>query len=141
MPTPKENDLPSADSLQLGAVFAALADPVRRLIVQELLGEPVDARRQCSSFGVEVSKSTMTHHFRILREAGLTIQYNHGNRAELELRRADLDARFPGLLDLVASNNKPMQVASDSAKAPRKRPSQPRRNDIQHAVTKKARRV
>jgi DNA-binding transcriptional ArsR family regulator len=56
------------------------------------------------SFGVEVSKSTMTHHFRILREAGLIIQYNHGNHAELTLRKADLEARFPGLLDLVASS-------------------------------------
>ena len=56
------------------------------------------------SFGVEVSKSTMTHHFCILREAGPIIQYNHGNRAELTLRKADLEARFPGLLDLVASS-------------------------------------
>ena len=54
------------------------------------------------SFGVEVSKSTMTRHFRILREAGLLIQYNHG--AELTLRKADLEARFPGLLNLVASS-------------------------------------
>jgi len=104
MPVLNEEVLPTAEHLQLGVVFAALADPVRRLIVRELLGEPVGARRQCSSFGVEVSKSTMTHHFRILREAGLIIQYNHGNRAELTLRRADLEARFPGLLDLVASS-------------------------------------
>jgi len=103
MPVLNEEVLPTAEHLQLGVVFAALADPVRRLIVRELLGEPVGARRQCSSFSVEVSKSTMTHHFRILREAGLIIQYNHGNRAELTLRRADLEARFPGLLDLVAS--------------------------------------
>ena len=97
-----EETLPAADTLRLEVVFAALADPVRRLIVRQLLGEPVGARRRCSSFGVEVSKSTMTHHFRILRQAGLVIQYNYGNRAELTLRRADLEARFPGLLDLVA---------------------------------------
>ncbi len=104
MPALNEEVLPTAEHLQLGVVFAALADPVRRLIVRELLGEPAGARRQCSSFGVAVSKSTMTHHFRILREAGLILQYNHGNRAELTLRRADVEARFPGLLDLVASS-------------------------------------
>ncbi len=104
MPALNEEVLPTAEHLQLGTVFAALADPVRRLIVRELLSEPVDARRQCSSFGVKVSKSTMTHHFRILREAGLIVQYNYGNRAELTLRRADLDARFPGLLGLIASS-------------------------------------
>ena len=104
MPVLNEEVLPSAEHLQLGVVFAALADPVRRLIVRELLSEPVGTRRQCSSFGVEVSKSTMTHHFRILREAGLILQYNYGNRAELTLRRADLEARFPGLLELIASS-------------------------------------
>ncbi len=82
MPFLDEEVLPTTEYLQLGVVFAALADPVRRLIVRELLSESAGARRQCSSFGVEVSKSTMTHHFRILREAGLVIQYNYGNRAE-----------------------------------------------------------
>jgi hypothetical protein len=44
------------------------------------------------------------YQFRILREAGLIVQYNHGNRSELTLRKADLEVRFPDLLDLVASS-------------------------------------
>jgi DNA-binding transcriptional ArsR family regulator len=115
MPNSKEQEIPPVEQLQIGDLFAALADPCRRLIVRELMGEPVGARRQCSSFDVDVSKSTMTHHFRILRESGLTIQYNHGNRAELELRRADLEKRFSGLLQLLASNKD--EIATMPAKA------------------------
>ncbi len=100
----KASGIRRVEDMQIGELFAALADPCRRLIIRELLNEPAGGRRQCSSFDVEVSKSTMTHHFRILRESGLTVQYNHGNRAELELRRADLEERFPGLLKLLASN-------------------------------------
>lgn len=108
---PEAKDLPTIGQLQLGAVFAALADPHRRAIVKELLSEPPGARRKCSSFNVKVSKSTMTHHFRVLRESGLVIQYDYGNRAELTLRRSDLDARFPGLLGLIANDGG--QIAAD----------------------------
>ncbi len=48
----------------------------------------------------------MTHQFNVLRESGLITQYDFGNRAEIMLRRDDLDKRFPGLLDLVAANSK-----------------------------------
>jgi DNA-binding transcriptional ArsR family regulator len=50
---------------------------------------------------MNVSKSTCTHHFRVLREAGVIEQEVLGTARLNSLRREDLDARFPGLLDAV----------------------------------------
>jgi DNA-binding transcriptional ArsR family regulator len=55
----------------------------------------------CGSFGLDVTKSTLTHHFRVLREAGVVSQAVVGTSKLNTLRRGDLDARFPGLLDAV----------------------------------------
>lgn len=69
-----------------------------------MLGEPAGTARTCASSNLPVSKSTTTHHFRILREAGLVRQVDRGNSRAATLRRADLDLRFPGLLDLIAAD-------------------------------------
>ncbi len=90
---------PDRDELQLEAVLHALSDPQRLRIVRELAADPEP--RACRSFGLEVTKSTCTHHFRVLREAGLITQEVKGTSRMNSLRRADLDARFPGLLDAV----------------------------------------
>jgi DNA-binding transcriptional ArsR family regulator len=55
----------------------------------------------CASFDVPVTKSTCTHHFKILREAGIIRQRPDGTARLNTLRRDDLDARFPGLLDAI----------------------------------------
>lgn len=102
--TGERDDTPAPEQFQLGAVFAALADHHRRHIVRELLKEPPGTRRKCSSFGIRLAKSTMTHHFRVLRESGLVMQFDFGNRAELMLRREEVESRFPGLLGLVATH-------------------------------------
>jgi len=90
---------PAAEELELSAVLHALSDPVRLRIVAEL------ARREgeytCGSFALPVTKSTCTHHFRVLREAGLIHQRPQGTTRLNRLRREDLDRRFPGLLDTV----------------------------------------
>jgi DNA-binding transcriptional ArsR family regulator len=51
-----------------------------------------------------VTKSTCTHHFRVLREAGVVHQRPEGTARMNSLRREDLDARFPGLLDTILSS-------------------------------------
>ncbi|MET9123833.1 ArsR/SmtB family transcription factor [Streptomyces sp. NPDC004528] len=99
MPDPEGH--PTLDEMEIGAVFAALADPQRRKVVEELCGEKDGVERTCASFGLDISKSTLTHHFRVLREAGLLRQVNYGNSRKVTLRRAELESRFPGLLDLV----------------------------------------
>ena len=88
--------------MQLTAVLAALSDPHRLEIVRRLDAD--DQPRPCGTFGFDISKSTMTHHFRALREAGVIRQERQGTTKLTELRREDLDARFPGLLDAVLSS-------------------------------------
>jgi DNA-binding transcriptional ArsR family regulator len=79
-------------------VLHALSDPVRLLIVKTL----ADGREwTCNSVELPVSKSTCTHHFRVLREAGVIRQRVEGTTKLNSLRRDDLDARCPGLIDAV----------------------------------------
>ncbi len=90
---------PASEDLELTAVLHALSDPQRLRIVRELSRDP--APRPCGSFDLQVSKSTSTHHFRVLREAGVIAQQEVGTARLTSLRREDLDERFPGLLDAV----------------------------------------
>jgi len=94
-------DHPARDELELTAVLHALSDPQRLRIVR-VLAEDAEPR-SCGSFDLEVTKSTCTHHFRILREAGVVEQRLQGTSKLNTLRRDDLEARFPGLLDAVLS--------------------------------------
>jgi DNA-binding transcriptional ArsR family regulator len=90
---------PLPEDLELPKVLHALSDPARLQIVRELDLDPTP--RPCGSFDLGVTKSTCTHHFRVLREAGLVTQELQGTSKLTSLRRDDLDARFPGLLDAV----------------------------------------
>ncbi len=89
---------PETTTLDLSAVLQALADPVRRSIVARLSRE---GEVPCGGFGLSVSKSTSTYHFRVLREAGVIEQVEQGNRKLNTLRRDELERSFPGLLEAV----------------------------------------
>lgn len=89
--------------MRLGDVLSALACPSRRKVVAVLAAAPEGTERPCTSFGLPVTKATLTHHFKILREAGLIRQVDRGNSHMAHLRFADLETRFPGLLALVLS--------------------------------------
>jgi DNA-binding transcriptional ArsR family regulator len=89
---------PARDQIELGAVLHALSDPMRLRIVEALAaGE----ERTCKSVELPVVKSTCTHHFRVLREAGVIRQRQEGTSRLNSLRREDLEIRFPGLLNAV----------------------------------------
>jgi len=90
---------PTREELDVANVLHALSDPQRLGIVSALAEDPTP--RRCGSFEVCVTKSTLTHHFRVLREAGVIDQREEGTARLNSLRREDLDARFPGLLDAV----------------------------------------
>jgi len=90
---------PATEDLELPTVLHALSDPQRLRIVRKLSADPEP--RPCGGFDVNVSKSTCTHHFRVLREAGVIEQQQLGTARLNSLRRDDLDRRFPGLLDAV----------------------------------------
>ncbi|GGR00232.1 ArsR/SmtB family transcription factor [Kitasatospora griseola] len=91
---------PTVAELRLEAVLHALADPTRLRIVADLAAVGGD-ELNCLAFELPVTKSTLTHHFRVLREAGLIRQHRRGTSKMNTLRAADLSARFPGLLDAV----------------------------------------
>lgn len=91
---------PDTGELDLLDVLHALSDQTRMTIVRTLRADP---ERACGTFPVDVAPSTLTHHFRILREAGVIRQREDGNRRWTTLRTEDLEARFPGLIDAVVT--------------------------------------
>ena len=91
---------PERDELELSAVLHALSDPIRLKMVAALASE---SEQTCASFDVPVTKSTCTHHVKVLREAGVIRQRQEGTARLNTLRREDLDARFPGLLESILS--------------------------------------
>jgi len=107
---------PTRDQLRIEDVLSALGCPIRLWIVHELAAASAGART-CGSFPLEVTKSTATHHWRVLREAGLTREEKRGRYKAVSLRRADIDARFPGLLDAVLAAPAPACAASSSSRA------------------------
>jgi DNA-binding transcriptional ArsR family regulator len=93
---------PATEEIQLTEVLRALSDPIRLEIVLRLAYR---GEMTCTSAGDDlgVHKSTASHHYRTLREAGLIMSKQEGRLKYISLRRDDLDARFPGLLDSVLS--------------------------------------
>jgi DNA-binding transcriptional ArsR family regulator len=91
---------PNADEITLSGLMAALSDPVRVQIVRSLASH---GEASCGTFDLGIAKATRSHHLRVLREAGLTQTRAQGTHRYVSLRREELDARFPGLLDAVLS--------------------------------------
>jgi DNA-binding transcriptional ArsR family regulator len=89
---------PEITEVQVDDVLRALADPTRRKIVRTLMA---DGDRACGTFGLKVAASTLSHHFRALRQAGIILQYDEGRKRMNTLRLKELDERFPGLVDTI----------------------------------------
>jgi DNA-binding transcriptional ArsR family regulator len=111
MPIPETLTHPTRDEIELAAVLHALSDPVRLFMVRGLAGAV--AGRSCGSFDVPVTKSTCTHHFKVLREAGVIRQRQEGTKRVNTLREDDLEDRFPGLLATIlqAAEHQPLASA------------------------------
>ena len=93
-----ESGDPEVEVLDLSVVLAALSDPIRLRIVSKLAdGEECS----CGSFDLPVTKSTCSHHFRVLRDAGVIATRIDWKTRLNRLRRDDLELAFPGLLDAV----------------------------------------
>ena len=89
---------PRLDEVTLADVLHALSDPVRLQIVHSLASCD---EQSCSAVEASVAKSTLSHHFKVLREAGVTHTRVNGTHRYVSLRREDLEGRFPGLLPSV----------------------------------------
>ncbi|MFF9852338.1 ArsR/SmtB family transcription factor [Streptomyces litmocidini] len=92
---------PELHEIGLQQVMEALVDPVRRRIVTELYAAGEDLA--CGTIELPVSKSTATHHFHVLREAGLIRQHYAGTSRMNTLRLEEFEERFPGLLRAVVA--------------------------------------
>jgi DNA-binding transcriptional ArsR family regulator len=85
-------------------VLQALSDPVRLQIVRQLAACDEEAGGlMCGQIDLPVSKSTGSHHLKMLHNAGITAERQQGVCKYISLRRAELDERFPGLLESVLS--------------------------------------
>jgi DNA-binding transcriptional ArsR family regulator len=104
---PKE---PNRSELSLALVLYALSDDLRLGIVRQLATHGAAA---CGEFELDRPKSSLSHHFRVLRESGIVATRREGTTLMNTLRSDDLEARFPGLLNLV--------LRSESIKSQKKR--------------------
>jgi DNA-binding transcriptional ArsR family regulator len=93
---------PSPPELVLTEILHALSDPIRLDLVRQLYLGGVE--RTCGSFSLPIAKSTATHHWRVLRAAGVVSGRVEGTKKFHRLRRDELDERFPGLLDSILAN-------------------------------------
>ncbi|MBR9764842.1 MAG: helix-turn-helix transcriptional regulator [Rhodobacteraceae bacterium] len=91
---------PARDELELTQVLFALSDPVRLAVVREIASGPLEMVN-CAALRPDAPKSTRSHVAKVLREAGVVTSAPAGRCRLLSLRRDDLEARFPGLLDAV----------------------------------------
>ena len=101
---------PAAEDIHLPRVLAALADPHRLAAVRFVAhhGESWCAQ-VIEEAGLPMTKPTFSHHLRILREAGIVTKRIEGAKGYMSLRKADLDGRFPGLIDCVlAADTEPV---------------------------------
>ena len=88
--------------LELHAVLQALSDPCRLTIVRQLLQSKGRALA-CNEVELDVAKATRSHHFEVLRAAGIIHTEMDGTKCMTSVRRAELDKRFPGLINLIAA--------------------------------------
>jgi len=93
--------LPDLVAIDVVTVLQALSDPVRLEIVRQLADCGGGGELPCGRFELPVSKSTTSHHLKALTCAGIIDSREEGTRKYVWLRRAELDQRFPGLLQSV----------------------------------------
>ncbi|NLU82680.1 helix-turn-helix transcriptional regulator [Rhodococcus sp. HNM0569] len=103
---------PDLEEFDLSKILHALSDANRRSVVAQLAEQPDGTEQFCSVFGMPWAQSTRTHHFKVLRTAGLVWQRDVGNGRMTRLRRDDLESAFPGLLDQIIAADRKGRVGS-----------------------------
>jgi DNA-binding transcriptional ArsR family regulator len=91
---------PSIEDVSVAAILHALSDPVRAAIFAQLAGQ--GCVQGCSTFAMvgerAIPKSSLSQHFKVLREAGLVRSERQGVEMRNSSRCAEVDGRFPGLI-------------------------------------------
>ena len=113
---------PAAEDITVEGILHALADPVRMHIFAEIAaaGGPVTCSPFLDAGPRPVPKSTLSQHFRVLRDAGLIRSERKGVEMHNFVRAEDLHPRFTKLLQAVVQAHKD-QVARDARRRPKKR--------------------
>lgn len=107
---------PAPEDLKLESILYALADPVRLEIVRRLAGG--DCPLKCSAAAPQhLPKSTQSHHFQILREAGLISSERRGTEVVNSLRCTEIEKKFPGVVSAILAVAKPLVCSDAKGKA------------------------
>ncbi len=114
-PTTRVIAHPDIEDVSIQQVLEALADPARRTVIHTLAHSTTHL--SCGSIHLPVGRSTTSHHFTVLRQAGLLRQYYKGTTKMNTLRTQELEQRFPGLLTaiLTATNTETQHTAGARA--------------------------
>lgn len=104
---------PPREAIDLSNILHALGDPIRLAIILSLADG--EARACCAALTQELPKSTLSNHFRVLRDAGLIHSRKEGVALMNTLRRDDVNAQFPGLLDAILENSRRIACPMDLA--------------------------
>ncbi|GAB3247245.1 helix-turn-helix domain-containing protein [Larkinella harenae] len=109
----KQYPHPTPDQITLTGILHALSDPVRLSFVQCLARELCE--RPCGTIPTPVAKSTLSHHLRVLREAGIVRVRTEGTQSLTSLRFEEIEARFPGVLHTIlkaANEEQPQEISN-----------------------------
>ncbi len=106
LPTPLPE--PAASEIRLERVMGVLADPLRLTIVNRLLTSSEEYDHTCGWFGFDRPKSSLTHHFKALREAGVIRQRQHGSSDEAESASKTSMSAFPASWNSLRTGSRPM---------------------------------
>ncbi|MGR3205591.1 ArsR/SmtB family transcription factor [Bacillus glycinifermentans] len=96
---------PNRDDITLSAVLYALSDQYRLQIIKNLAEA---GEQSCSAVNIPIAKSTLSHHFKVLRESGVIHTRIDGTQRFISIREDDLNSRFPGLLQAVLNASEPL---------------------------------
>ncbi|WP_425216903.1 ArsR/SmtB family transcription factor [Tumidithrix helvetica] len=102
---------PDRKDISLAGVLYALGDPIRLEIVKRLAEK---GEQPCAALDCQIAKSTMSHHFRVLRESGVLYYRKEGTQHINSLRRSELDELFPDLLDTILRSANQSPVCPES---------------------------
>jgi len=115
---------PSVDEITVEGILHALSEPVRVAIYAEIVTS--DCSRNCSNFlkvsEKNIPKSTLSQHFRVLREAGLIRSERRGVEMHNTSRCSEIDTRFPGLIATIVKAH----IAQSKGKRPASKASRRR---------------
>jgi DNA-binding transcriptional ArsR family regulator len=118
---------PALDDITVEGILHALSDPTRVAIFAKIADSGGSAN--CSHFLTvgekAIPKSTLSQHFKVLRDAGLVRSERNGVEMQSQSRCAEIETRFPGLLSAIVGALKAQSVERSVTRAGKKAKGRP----------------